>query len=162
MPEEKSEQEKKVSLSLMAKDQEDVAVLSAYLQDAILVLNEVRFLQKEGKFIAILNRFRWEAQEDEEIRSKATYERVHTGLCIEHVKKISSQGIDLKQRDSFLSLLMLSSLEENQLEMLFAGGGTIRLDIEKISLFLHDLDQAWPTQWRPLHKTQMPGKDNLE
>jgi len=141
----------KPTLSLMAKDEEDLQILSVYLQDAILLLKEVRYLPEEKKFIAVLNRFRWEAQGDEIERSEATYERVHTGLCIEHVTRVASKGIDMENKEAFLSLLALHYDHDNQLEMVFAGGGVIRMNLEKLSLFLQDLDQSWPTKWRPLH-----------
>lgn len=137
-------------LSLMAKDAEDVKVLSAYLQDAILILGETKHIPSEKKFLLVLNRFRWEAQNEQGDFPAGIHERVHSGLCIDHVEKIASKNIDLKKTDAFLSLLAVH-WEDGHIDMVFAGGGIIRLTVHTLGLYLKDLDQSWPTQWCPRH-----------
>ena len=48
------------SLKIIARDAEDLAVVSACLQDALIPLNEMRYLPQERRFIMVANRFRWE------------------------------------------------------------------------------------------------------
>ena len=47
-------------LKIIARDAEDLTVVSACLQDALIPLNEMRYLPQERRFIMVANRFRWE------------------------------------------------------------------------------------------------------
>ena len=49
-------------MRLMAKDAEDLGVIAACLQDALVPISEVQYLSGEQRFIMLLNRFRWERQ----------------------------------------------------------------------------------------------------
>lgn len=152
---------------VMAKDAEDLAIVAACLQDALVPLSEIQYLPDEQRFIMLLNRFRWERHP--EVRSgKApaksgdasfrdaddyhdTEQRIHCGLCVDRVTAVRSRGIDLKKRGAFLSLLTLQA-DGHQLNLMFSGGGVIQLSIAEISVFLRDMGEGWPTQWRPEHQ----------
>ena len=45
---------------LVALDAEDLAVVSAHCQDAVLKLRDARFFPSERRFVLELNRFAWE------------------------------------------------------------------------------------------------------
>ena len=151
------------SLKIIARDAEDLAVVSACLQDALIPLNEMRYLQQERRFIMVANRFRWEraakgSQEtapegdasfdsDEDFGAQ---QRTNAGICIDRVLAVRSRNIDRSRPDDFLSLLSVQ-LDGNQLAFLFAGGGVIQVEIEALALYLGDLGRAWPTQWQPDH-----------
>lgn len=47
-------------IKLRAVDGDDLQVVSACLQDALVPLREVAFLKKEARFVMVANRFRWE------------------------------------------------------------------------------------------------------
>ena len=51
-------------LSLLARDLTDLAVISSMLQDAIVTLADMVYLEREQSFIMAINRFRWEAPTD--------------------------------------------------------------------------------------------------
>lgn len=151
---------------VMAKDAEDLAIVAACLQDALVPLSEIQYLPDEQRFIMLLNRFRWERHP--EVRSgkavpKAgdasfrdaddyhdTEQRIHCGLCVDRVTAVRSRGIDLKKRGAFLSLLTLQA-DGRQVNLMFSGGGIIQLSVDEISVFLRDMGEGWPTQWRPEH-----------
>lgn len=151
-------------LKIIARDAEDLTVVSACLQDALIPLNEMRYLSQERRFILVANRFRWErASEGKAPAQNPTVDasfdsdedfgelqRVNTGICIDRVLAVRSRGIDQSKPDEFLSLLSLE-LDDNKLSLLFAGGGTIQVDIEALALYMRDLGTAWPTQWQPEH-----------
>ncbi len=149
-------------LKIFAHDAEDLTVVSACLQDALVPLTETRYLPQERRFIMVVNRFRWEravgAKPGAGMAADATFEdegfgdlqRVNCGICIDRVLAVRSQGIDQSKPDDFLSLLSLH-LDGNRLNLVFAGGGIIQLDVEALALYLHDLGTAWPTRWRPEH-----------
>jgi Protein of unknown function (DUF2948) len=150
-------------LKLVAHDAEDLAVVSACLQDALIPLNEMRYLPAERRFILVANRFRWERAaapgkeaapgEDASFESDEDFgnlQRTNAGICIDRVTAVRSRGIDRSKPDDFLSLLSLQ-LDGNKLLLVFAGGGVIQIEVEGLSLFLSDLGKAWPTQWQPDH-----------
>ncbi|MEE8562657.1 MAG: DUF2948 family protein, partial [Alphaproteobacteria bacterium] len=47
-------------LKLRAVDAEDFAVLGACLQDALVPVQDMRFLGEENRFVMVANRFCWE------------------------------------------------------------------------------------------------------
>ncbi|WP_374374549.1 DUF2948 family protein [Dongia sp.] len=152
---------------VMAKDAEDLAIVAACLQDALVPLSEIQYLPDEQRFIMLLNRFRWERHPegrsgkataksgDASFRDADDYhdteQRIHCGLCVDRVTAVRSRGIDLKKRGAFLSLLTLQ-VDGQQLNLMFSGGGIIQLGIAEISVFLRDMGEGWPTQWRPEHQ----------
>jgi len=150
-------------LKIIARDAEDLAVVSACLQDALIPLNEMRFLPQERRFIMVANRFRWEraAKPSQEAASgnDAAFEsgddfgnqqRTNAGICIDRVLSVRSRNIDRSRPDEFLSLLSIQ-MDGGRLLLLFAGGGVIQVEIEGLALYLSDLGTAWPTQWQPDH-----------
>jgi hypothetical protein len=150
-------------LKVIARDAEDLAVVAACLQDALIPLNEMRYLPQERRFIMVANRFRWEraAKGSQETApgKDATFEsdedfgnqqRTNAGICIDRVIAVRSRNIDRSRPDEFLSLLHLQ-MDGNKLSFLFAGGGVIQVEIEALALYLSDLGKAWPTQWQPDH-----------
>lgn len=153
-------------MRLMAKDAEDLGVIAACLQDALVPISEVQYLSGEQRFIMLLNRFRWERQPagrpgaasaaggDASFHDADDYhdteQRIHCGLCIDKVTSVRSKGVDLKQRGKFLSLLTLQS-DGDKLNLLFSGGGVIQLTVSELSVFFKDMGEGWPTQWRPDH-----------
>ena len=52
--------DKKNNLKLIGKNEEDLKIISAYLQDSIAIIKDIVFLKKNRTFIMILNRFMWE------------------------------------------------------------------------------------------------------
>jgi hypothetical protein len=150
-------------LKIIARDAEDLAVVSACLQDALIPLNEMRYLPQERRFIMVANRFRWEraaGPTQPAVPNKdATFEsdddfgnqqRTNAGICIDRVLSVRSRNVDRARPDDFLSLLSVQ-FDHNRLSFLFAGGGTIQVEVEALSLYLSDLGQAWPTPWQPDH-----------
>lgn len=59
-------------LKLTAFDNEDLAVVSAAMQDAIVKTGEMTYLPGEKRFAMVANRFAWEVNAE---RDKPPYER---------------------------------------------------------------------------------------
>ena len=76
-------------LKLRAADAEDLAVISAILQDSLVTVAEMAYLADESRFVLVANRFKWEPQEG---AVPAKGERVLTGLCIDGVKSVSRRA----------------------------------------------------------------------
>jgi len=148
-------------MRLMAKDAEDLAVVASCLQDALVPLAEMQFLRAEQRFVMLLNRYRWERlAEGDSAGADASFadadagganQRINSGLCIDRVTAVRSRGLDRAKPGRFLSLMTMGLDGPHRLNLLFSGGGAIQLEIEELNLFLQDLGEAWPTQWRPDH-----------
>ena len=53
------------NLKLLGRNQEDLKVISAYLQDSIVTIKDIAFLKLNRTFVMVLNRFMWEDIEKE-------------------------------------------------------------------------------------------------
>jgi hypothetical protein len=144
-------------LKLIALDAEDLAVLSAHLQDAVLRVGDIAYLKGDKRFAAIANRFDWDDAAGK--RSiKAAFTRRRAGLRFERVLGAKISQIDLKSKDTVLSLLSIAFAPANEAEgpeghitLSFSGGGAIRLEVECIEAELSDLGAAWSTRRKPQH-----------
>ena len=141
----------KQGLKLRANDEEDFDVVSSFLQDAVISVKEMVFLQNEGRFVFVANRFCWENVTDKrKIREKINFGRVHCGVCFETVTKVMQMGINRRKKTQILSLLSING-KDNLIELLFSAGVVIRIEVKRLLCHLQDLDEPWPTLWRPKH-----------
>ncbi|HEV8016086.1 MAG TPA: DUF2948 family protein [Stellaceae bacterium] len=141
-------------LKLRAADAEDLAVISAILQDSLVTIGEMTYLPEERRFALVANRFRWEPDAGPAQPKRGKAERVLTGICIDGVSAVSRRGFHPRDSDRILSLLALRLEGEGAPHALildFAGGSSVRLEVERIMCHLDDLGEPWPTRWRPKH-----------
>lgn len=146
------------SLRLDAVDADDLAILSAYCQDALLRVADVAYYPDEQRFVILMNRFVWEKAEPRRrfsVFGKHESERRRSGLQFTRVRGVQRHGLDLGASEQVLSLLALRFTESDKpsglIELVFAGGSAIRLDVECIEARLSDLEAAWTTTSRPDH-----------
>jgi len=147
-------------LKLRARDADDLQVMAALLQDAIVPVSEMLFLPNAQRFIVVANRFRAEsaaapespAEGDAsfEDRSRPHHERIHCGLRFDRVRKVRHRGFDRRARGEMLNLLTILA-GEGGIDLVFAGGADLHLDCAAIDVRLEDIGEAWPTRWRPSH-----------
>lgn len=136
-------------LKLMAMDAEDLKVVSSCCQDSVLKIGEMNFLAKEKRFFLTLNRFAWE------VSGAKRKERRRAVLHFERVNKVSLSGIDRSDPEMVTSLLAVLFEEgdkpQGTIELVFAGDGAIRLDVECVEAQLTDMPAAWEAQSTPSH-----------
>lgn len=139
-------------LKLRGEDAEDLQVIAACLQDAIVTVSDMAFLPAEHRFVALLNRFRWEACGELPDKSAGGErpERVHSLLRFERVLAAQTKGLDRHRRGRLLELLTVRA-EELTVDLVFAEGVSVRLAVEAIRCFVDDVGEGWPTLWRPRH-----------
>jgi hypothetical protein len=141
-------------LRVAAIDEEDLAVVSAYVQDAVLKVGDLVYLPKEHRFALAMNRFIWEKAVD---GKRPDYERRRAALTFDRVLKVQTAGIDRSKPDAVLELLAVQfTVTDNPagtVELIFAGGGAVRLNVEVIEARLADIGAAWATKARPNHET---------
>jgi hypothetical protein len=138
-------------LKLAAFDAEDLEVLSAHLQDAVLTVGDIGWLPRPGRFALVARRFAWECCEE----GKGRYERRLTGLHFDRVVRVQSRGIDRAAPDTVLELLAVrfapGESPGGAVELVFAGGKDVRLEVECVEAGMSDLGVAWETARRPDH-----------
>lgn len=166
-------------LKLRAQDAEDLRVLAAVLQDALVPLGDVAFQRRQRRFVMVANRFMWEDETETEALEMAAsspqprapegdatfddemppprFRRVNCGLRFEPVERVQARGIDLRQRDQILNLLTIDRRSES-LTLMFSDGAAIRLLGRSIRCQLEDLGEPWPTDRRPSHRLDEDGQ----
>lgn len=142
-------------IRLRAQDQDDLKVVSACLQDAIVPIGDMCFLPEERRFVLVVNRFKWETAGQPRPGPTADddlipFERTHCGVRVEGVTGVKVKDIDLKDRRQILELLAIEAVEGGVV-LDFAGGGCIRLDATGWTCFVEDLGEPWPTTCKPCH-----------
>ena len=143
-------------LRLIARDGENLGVLSALLQDAVFAITEMTYAKRRRRFALMLNRFRWEDRIAAE-RAGRGYERVQSLLVFEEVLAIQTQGIDRADRDTVLSLLSITFTGDadgtGQLNLILAGDGAISLQVEALDVALRDVTRPYlaPSHHVPEH-----------
>lgn len=144
-------------LRLRAADADDLKVISAIVQDAIIPICDVAFLPEERRFVAIANRFRWEggaeprpAEDGFTPDVESAFERTNCALRFQQVDRVSYRNLDLRDRTQMLSLLAIEMVEDGVVLHL-AGGSDIKLHAPAVECYLEDLGEPWPTTLRPCH-----------
>ena len=94
----------KSKLKLICKNQEDLKVISAYLQDSIVVLKDIVFLKQNRSFIMMLNRFMWEDVEKGVFRKN---KRIRCAIRLEEVIEVKSKNINQKNKKKILECLAI-------------------------------------------------------
>ncbi len=137
-------------LKLIAKDVEDLQIMAAHLQDAILPMISMEYDPKAKMFRALANRFCWEHGEMEH-EGQPLYHRTHTGIEIHNVTHVSHKGLDFKGQNRSYNLISVHSDSNGSIHFVLSGGSELRLDVENIHLHLGDVQHPWPTRKKPKH-----------
>lgn len=134
-------------LQLLAEDQEDLAVLSAALQDAVAKVGDIAFEPRGRRLTIVFNRFRWEAGDRQRVRS---------ALQLGGVLQVQTRRIRRDRRDAIVELLAIGfepgEAPGGVLTLSFAGGGDLRAQVECVDVVLADVSDPWPTPRAPSHE----------
>ncbi len=143
-------------LRLVAFDPEDLAVISAHLQDSLLRIGDIAYLPKERRFAIQIRRYDWEA---------ATPQRRLTCMHFEHVTGVRVRGIDQTNKDAILNLLAIAFEERDApsgtATLIFAEGGAIQVDLECVEMQMKDTGPVWAAESRPSHEDQPLSAERL-
>jgi hypothetical protein len=140
------------NLKLLALDGEDLAIISAHMQDSVFKISDMSYAPRLGQFSLAANRFIWELSD----RKDQAYERRRSALVFKRVQAVRSTGIDRRRRDEVLSLLAIRFDQKGEgpdgtIELTLAAHATIALDVECIEVQLADIGGAWETASKPSH-----------
>ena len=145
--------DEKNNLKLIGKSQEDLKVISAYLQDSIMIIRDIVFLKKNRSFIMIVNRFMWEDVEKGIFREN---KRIRCAIRFEEVLDVKSQNINQKNKNKPLEYLAtecsLALDKTYEIKIFFSGNSIITIISEVIEVVMHDLGEPWNVKHVPIHK----------
>lgn len=140
-------------LKLAALDLSDLEVISAHLQDAVLLIGDMKYDPKAGSVIFLMNRFDWSGAAASE--ASQPFRRRHSALQFDRVQRVRSRKVRMDAKMAVLSLLSIafsqSDAPSGQVKLIFSGGGEIELDVECIEARLVDTGPEWETANRPDH-----------
>ena len=138
----------KAPLRLLAEDSDDLAVISAALQDAVCQIGDIAYQASARQLTLALNRYRWE-------NGARTQERVRTGLQFGGVMAVKTRNLRRDVKDAVVELLAISfepgEAPGGAIILTFAGGGDLRAEVEMIDIIAADLSSPWPTPNTPKH-----------
>ena len=138
---------KKLKLKFLDKD--EIKIFSTLCQDGIFSIDEIIYNKSDKVLIATFSRFCWEFVEKK--TKDKTFYRVVSGIRICNVNKINYVNKDKIDTSKFINLLSVNN-QENEIILNFSSNITVKLLIEKIEIYLDDLDMPWPTGKKPMHK----------
>jgi len=134
-------------LKLIALDADDLAVLSAHMQDAVLKRGDIAYRPAEKRFALAARRFDWEGADKGEKRRR---------LAALHFERVTSaRSLNVPDGEAVLSLLAVTFAAGDepagQVTLHFADGAAIRLDVECIEAQMKDLGPMWEAVATPTH-----------
>ena len=140
------------NLKLLATSDEDLKVISAHLQDAIVLPNEIANLKKNRIFLIQLNRFMWEDVEKGVFRKN---KRTRTVLKFDNVVSVSSKNVNTLNKKNFLDFLTIESKllpdKSYEIKLIFSGNAIIKINAEVIDVTIDDQGSPWESKTTPKH-----------
>lgn len=139
---------------LIAFDADDLAVIAANLQDALVRVTDMVYLPRSKQFAIVASRFDW-------LKAAAckggppSCERCQTGLHFGRVLKASCLGFCCRDKELVLNLLDIGFRQTQPpsgvVELIFSAGRALRLEVECIEAEIRDLGLRWKARSAPCH-----------
>jgi hypothetical protein len=140
-----------VRVRLLAENLEDLQVISALVQDAIVRVGDIRHHGKDRATLITMNRFCWEKGR------LSPPARMRSALQVNGVMGVKSKGIARGKQNGMLELLAIEfEPDESQapggtLQLDFSDGGVLVLEVEMLDVVLLDTAGPWGAKSRPRH-----------
>jgi hypothetical protein len=147
-------------LKLVALDKDDIEIVSAHVQDALVKVADILWQPREHRFVVALNRFDWmNAADARGARNPddaaPDYRRCRTALRFERVNTCKCRDLDPLDRNAVLNLLAVEFAERDPpagtVTLTFSGGAAIRLEVECLEAELVDLGEVFSAVLCPDH-----------
>jgi hypothetical protein len=128
-------------LKFVVLDEEDLEVVSAHVQDAVVKAADIIWRPREKRLVMPLNRFDWEGAQGDH----PEFRRRRAALRFERVLACKCRHVD--GRDAVLNLLAVEFSETDPpsgvVTLTFSGGAAMRLEVECLEAELADLGPTW-------------------
>jgi hypothetical protein len=138
-------------LKFIALDQEDLAVVSTHLQDAVVKVSDIVWMPEDKRLVIGLNRFDWEAT----LEPNPQYRRRRSALRFDRVLGCKCRQVTPANKEAVLNLLAVEFEEKDSpagiVTLIFSGGAALRLEVECLEAELADLGAVWTTTACPGH-----------
>jgi len=148
-----------MNLALHASDAEDLAIISAHLQDAVGMMGDMTYLPKQRRFAMVLNRFVWMSGTKKGFFADKRPHRAQCGIHFDTVEGVKIKDLPQQEKDTALELLAIrfesSGAEDDPsgtIELSFAGIATVRLKVECIECSMQDMGEPYPVKTKPRHR----------
>ncbi len=145
-------------LRLIALDEEDLAVISANLQDAQVTGSDFAFLPNEKRFAFVCRRFDWVQAKRGGCQWRAS------GVHFNQVIRVTRIGFAPSETSRVLNLLAVnfevSDAPGGAVTLTFSGDAAIKLDVECIETQLRDLGPCLPCGPAPEHGLDPDYREN--
>jgi hypothetical protein len=126
-------------LKLIALDADDLAVISAHVQDARVQTSDIIWRQDEKRLVIGMSRLDWE----QTLAGETASRRLIAALRFDRVLACKSRNIDLTAAKTALELVGIEFHPRDEPSgsalLLFSHGGALRLDLECLECELTDL-----------------------
>jgi len=126
-------------LKLIALDADDLAVISAHVQDARVQTSDIVWRQGEKRLVVGMNRLDWE----QTLSGETAPRRLIAALRFDRVLSCKSRNIELEAPGTALELLGIEfhpgDAPGGSAVLMFSNGGALRLDVECLECELTDL-----------------------
>ncbi|MBN9441259.1 MAG: DUF2948 family protein [Bosea sp. (in: a-proteobacteria)] len=136
-------------LKLVALDADDLAIVSAHLQDAVLKTADIVYLPGEKRFALALRRFDWEGAVHGQRRRRLA------ALHFDRVLAVRSAKLDKNDAGKVLNLLAITFEQNDEpagdVTLHFSEGAAIRLSVECVEAQMKDLGPVWEAVATPGH-----------
>src|SRR3954466_5738500 len=153
-------------LRLRAEDEEDLAVISACLQDALVAVGDFAYDPGARVFLLVANRFRWEDCHpgiNADIEDCGPFERTLCAVTFDNVTAAAYRGFQRGEKDRILCLLAIRLAADAAnvspgvtpdviIDLDFAGHAELRLTASALHVRVRDFGDPWPTPWQPGHE----------
>jgi Protein of unknown function (DUF2948) len=124
---------------MIALDADDLAVISAHVQDALVQTGDIIWRQSEKRLVVGMNRLDWE----QTLGGQTEPRRLLAALRFDRVLSCKSRNIDLDGPETALELLGIvfhpGEAPGGSAVLMFSRGGALRLDVECLECELADL-----------------------
>lgn len=142
-------------LKFVVLDEEDLEVVSAHVQDAVVQVADVHWRPQEKRLVIGLNRFDWEGAQD----GHPDYRRRRSALRFERVLSCKCKSVNPAGKDAVLNLLAVEFAETDApagvVTLTFSAGKALRLQVECLEAELADLGPTWAVAGCPEHPVDL-------
>lgn len=138
-------------VKLVALDPDDLTVVSAHVQDALVKVSDIIWRPRERRVVVALDRFDWPSADG----GACELRRCRSALRFERVTRCQCRNLDPRGRDAVLNLLAVeftpADAPAGTVDLTFSGGATLRIEVECLEAELADLGRSWAATARPAH-----------
>jgi hypothetical protein len=136
------------ALKLLAQDADDLAVISAALQDAVAKIGDIRWDASARTLTLACNRFRWES-------GAKKGQRIRSALQLGDVTGVQARKLRRDAKGAVVELLSVAfepgEAPGGAVLLTFAGGGDLKVSVDCLDVILADVSEPWATPRKPGH-----------